>query len=157
MALPSPFISQIDATFPKGMAFSQWLQSVHGSSMPGTISITNARYSVKTTYPPTQQWIYTANNPLDPGNPAVQYFTMNTPVEKVIGNPDAACGRVVFTDLHLLPAEPGKTADVGPFPSACDASQPLSPQELALEFMMFDLSSCLIDEKKGPSVPEIVR
>jgi hypothetical protein len=156
MALPSPFISQIDDTFPKGMYFSKWLQSVHGSTTPGTISITNARYSVKTTYPPTQQWIYTNDNPLDPGT-AVQYFTMNTPVETVINDPAKACGRVVFTDLHLLPAEPGKTADVAPFPMACDASQPLSPQELALEFMIFDLSSCLIDEKKGPELPAIVR
>jgi hypothetical protein len=154
--LPSPFVSQIDDEFPKGMAFSKWLQRVDGSSPPGTISITNARYSVKTTYPPTQQWIFTDNNPLASGT-AVQYFTMNTPVETVINDPDNACGRVVFTDLHLLPAEPGKTADVAPFPMACDALQPLLPQELALEFMIFDLSSCLLPESTMPVPPVVIR
>lgn len=151
--LPDGFISQIDETFPKGMAFSKWLQNVHGSMTPGNIKLNNARFSVRAARPTkTQRWIYTENNPRDASGLAVEYLTMNTPVEM----PGTLCGRVVFTDLHLLPTEPLPTADVPPFPSACDLTQALSPQELALEFMIFDLSSCLVSETTKPEVPAIV-
>jgi hypothetical protein len=156
--LPDGFVAQIDDTFPKGMAFSNWLQNVGGSTTRGSIALNNARFSVRATRPPsTQQWIYTTNNPSDSSGLAVEYFTMNTPVEMVPDPTKQLCGRVVFTDLHLLPTDPLPTADVDPFPTACDAMQALSPQELALEFMIFDLSSCLITEATKPVPPAVIR
>jgi hypothetical protein len=153
--LPSPFVSQIDATFPKGDAFSKWLQTVDTSDAQGMITMRNVRYTVRATHPPmTQRWIYTDHNPLDSTGNAVEYMTMNTPVETT--DPDKICGRVVFTDLHLLPVDPGQSGDVAPFPDACDKSQALSPQELALEFMIFDLSACLISDATKQDPPAII-
>jgi hypothetical protein len=37
-------------------------------------------------------------------------------------------------------------------PSACKV-HPLSPQEAALEFLFFDLSSCVTDDKLPPPIP----
>jgi hypothetical protein len=63
------------------------------------------------------------------------------------------CGRAVFSDLHVG-GDPAVTDRVIIPPSAGGAPPPigcgnadLSPQEKALEFMLFDLSSCVTDDK----------
>jgi hypothetical protein len=79
----------------------------------------------------------------------VQYFSFTTPV----GAPE--CGRMVFSDVHV---SVGGGSDAGkPFPKRCDASpdSELKAQEKALEFMIFDLSSCIQkedDEVRSPIV-----
>jgi hypothetical protein len=158
--LPSPFTSKIDATFPKGNAFSQWLFNVHGSRMPGIIDIYNARFSVRAAIPPdTRQWIYTDENPQDPSGNAVQYMTMNTPVELASSAPDKQCGRVVYTDLHVVTDDnaPIDFSDAAhPFPTGCSPSE-LTAQEKALEFMLFDLSSCVLPDSRKQVPPAIIR
>jgi hypothetical protein len=61
---------------------------------------------------------------------------------------------VVFTDLHVSAA--GVSADYSdeatPFPLGC-VSKELTPQELALEFMIFELSSCVQQETAEPTAP----
>jgi hypothetical protein len=52
----------------------------------------------------------------------------------------------VFSDLHVA----GAQADTNPPPTGC-VSGPLSAQEKALEFMIFDLSSCVIPDSVPPS------
>lgn len=49
-----------------------------------------------------------------------------------------ACGRMVFTDVHLSAGsgDSGKAV----FPSCSDA---LSPQQQALAFLIFDLANCV--------------
>ena len=81
--LPSPFTSKIDTTFPKGVAFADWLVNVGASPTRGVISILGGQFSVRKPHPPeTQQWIYTDENPGDDSKLAVEYMTMNTPVER---------------------------------------------------------------------------
>ena len=81
---------------------------------------------------------------------ATQYFSFDTPLG-VSGTEQ--CGRVVYSDLHVSggagsQAEPGVPPDYPNFttgglcPDGC-AAHDLTPQEKALEFMIFDLSSCL--------------
>ena len=70
------------------------------------------------------------------------HFTYNTPlnlVQDLTSSPPALqCGRVLFSDFHVQDAEEqGKV-----FPSQCN-SQPMTPQEKLLEFMIFDLGSCV--------------
>jgi hypothetical protein len=134
--------ADIDQTFPKGMAFAQWLVNVGGSTTLGQIDIVAAQHTVTTSNdPPSQQWI-TYQDPNT--GPSVQYFTFNTP----IGVPDKdQCGRFVFSDIHV------SDGDVigAPFPTGCTHPD-LSPQEKALLFMLFDLSAC-VQNDKNPTCP----
>ncbi len=164
--LPNPFVSTIDQSFPKGVAFAQWLVTVGATTAPlvgapETIQILQGQYSVQATVPPyTQRWIYADQNPNDSAKrPAVEYMTMNTPAELAASMPASQCGRVVFTDLHVVSAATAGTQDTShpgtPFPLGCVTTGDLSPQEKALEFMLFDLSSC-IQPESVPPVPPII-
>ena len=155
--LPSPFTVKVDSSFPKGMAFADWLVNVSASMTRGTVSILGAQFSVRATMAPvTQQWIYTDMNPLDSSGKAVEYMTMNTPVELAASNPANQCGRVVLTDLHVSSASGESSHAETPFPGGCKAGD-LTPQEKALEFMFFDLSSCVQPESMKPEPPVIVK
>ena len=161
--LPSPFTSYIDTTFPKGVAFAQWLVNVGATTAPAagspeTIQILQGQYSVESTTPPySQRWIYTDHNPNDSNmNPAVEYMTLNTPAELAATMPQNQCGRTVFTDLHVVSASSGGSQDTSrpgtPFPGGCVTTGDLSPQEKALEFMLFDLSSCVQPDPVPPTI-----
>ena len=78
-----------------------------------------------------------------------QYFSFDTPIGTGAGE---QCGRFVYSDLHVSGgpgvAAAGVTADYAsgsPYfvPEGC-ATRALTPQEKALEFMLFDLTSCLV-------------
>lgn len=131
------FMSLIDTSFPKGRAMAEWLSNVGASPTPGQLVIQGAKHTVGAVNAPTsQRWIYSA----DPTS--VQYFSFQTPVDAPL-----KCGKVVFSDLHVSTGSGAATDDKSspalPFPTGCVSTE-LSPQEKALEFMLFDLSSCEI-------------
>ncbi|HEY3595597.1 MAG TPA: carboxypeptidase regulatory-like domain-containing protein, partial [Polyangiaceae bacterium] len=121
----------IDTTFPKGVALRDWLMNVGATPTPGQIVIKGGEHTVDAVVPGlATQWIYGTD--ADRKTPMVQYFSFTAPIGQ------AECGRMVFSDLHVSTGS-GDSSKV-PFPTGCTA-QPLSAQERALEFMLFDLSS----------------
>lgn len=131
-------IATIDTSFQKGADFQQWLALTGAltSEMPPQITIQEPRMDVAalTDMGGAQRWIY-AENPA-----TVQHFTVDTPV---LAPPEEVCGRVVFSDFHVLNARTMGSV----FPAECDDT-PLNAQEKVLEFMLFDLAACI-----GPNAP----
>ena len=137
--------------FAKGVALYKWL-GLNGALTAGAqgmeLPIQQARFdgTVGPGNKPSQAWI----NSDSTGIPGVtEYFSFDTPVNAPAGADGGApnyCGRAVFSDLHVA----GAVSDSNPPPTGC-ASQALSPQEKALEFMIFDLSSCVIPDSVPPS------
>ena len=138
----------IDQTFPKGVAFAQWMKNTSALAADGTVRIEEARHNANVDVAAnkgSQPWITNA----DPAVPATQYFTFNTPLEAA---PDAQCGRVVYSDLHVGAASKDYKAGITTVPEGCTDAD-LTPQEKALEFMLFDLSSCVTPDSVPPTPP----
>jgi hypothetical protein len=137
----------INATFPKGEAFRDWLVNVGASTTPGKLLIHDGEHTVDATLPGISQPWVTVNDPSGHLG-VVQYFSFTTPVGA------AECGRMVFSDLHVASGtgDSGKLA----FPTGCVSTE-LSPQEKALAFMLFDLSSCVQPEDQPVVPPTIIR
>jgi hypothetical protein len=160
--LEDPFTTNVDTTFPKGAAMSQWLVNTGASTTAGQLVIHAGQFSVNATIPPmSQQWIYTNDrisiDGTDTQEPGVEYMTINTPVEIATSDPADQCGRMVYTDLHVSDGPNSDSSDdATPFPGGCVTTD-LSPQEKALEFMLFDLSSCVQQETTKPVPPPVAQ
>jgi hypothetical protein len=132
----NPF--SIETTFPKGKALADWLKNVGATPTYGQIDLTGTFARSTSVNPPTQAWIKNSST--------IQHFTFNTPV----GAADAMqCGRVVYSSFHVASG-----GGFGTIPTSCD-TKPLTPQEKVLEFMLFDLASCVQTDKDPPKPPPI--
>jgi len=136
--------------FAKGQALYQWLGLNNALGQNGVpaheLSIYQPRYDavVGSGNKPSQPWITS-----DTGNHTM-YFSFDTPVNAPPAPDGGApnyCGRAVFSDLHV--AGNPSTNDNPPPPGGCSTGD-LSPQEKALEFMLFDLSSCVVPDSTPP-------
>jgi hypothetical protein len=141
------------APFPKGQALDQWLGLVNALGVlgapTGEIPLVPPRFNavVGPGNKPSQPWVQ------DDATPNTMYFSFDTPVGGEMplptdGGEPSYCGRAVFSDIHVS----GNTLDPagdGTGPAAC-AQRAMSPQEKALEFMLFDLSSCVIPDTQAP-------
>jgi hypothetical protein len=141
--------------FPKGVAMKQWLGTVGALGVNGApageLPIQQARHNanLSATNTSSTSWIVPDSNAKASAG-TTMYFSFNTPLGAA---PEAQCGRVVFSDLHVG----GGSKDMGgTVPTEC-ATADLSPQEKALEFMLFDLSSCVVPDTVSPDagVPPI--
>ncbi len=148
----------IDTQIPKGKAFADWYKANntkinpagYGSETYGYVNLTDIRndmgklsaslLSAGTATP----WLYAGDVK---SNYDAYYFSFNTPVGT---NPQTQCGRAIFSDVHLA------ESPFGAFPSYC-ATDPdtgdHAPNELALEFLFFDLASCVQNDTQAPVVP----
>ncbi len=152
-ALPESFTSQpyanffIDYSFPKGKAYADWLQNANVTTTYGQITLTDTRYDMNGVNPAGTRWIYNADAASD-ANYATMYMSFNSPV----GQPAAMqCGRAVYSDVHL-----SGTSDDSTFPGECAQADPDGSHQInekALEFLFFDLSSCVQDNNIPPPPP----
>jgi hypothetical protein len=150
--------------FPEGVALNKWLGVVGASGpsvgapageLPITYACGNSAVTASNTY--SQQWI--ALDKSAPSPNATEYFSFDLPVGT---SAEGKCGRVVYSDMHVsggagvprgsLPADYASSLTITPDQCATGA---LSPQEKALEFMLFDLSSCLIPIGVLPTAPPV--
>jgi hypothetical protein len=139
-------------TFPKGETLDTWLDengALGGDGVKSTeLPIYQPKYNalVTASNTPSQPWI--TADPSAGETQSTLYFSFDTPVNATTA-PGAStpsyCGRAVYSDLHV--AGNPQTSDNGnePPPKSCDMVD-LSPQEKALEFMLFDLSSCVVPD-----------
>lgn len=142
----------IDKSFARGQSFNSWLGNV-GAWNPsdGYITITDPREYVKSVNPGTDRFIYTDTSVhVDGGyanaTNAVEQYAFNTPFGADSNN---ICGRVLYSSFHVAGAS-NLGDDV--FPSYCSTSS-MTAQEKVLEYMIFDLSSCVT---VGTAPPPIV-
>jgi len=153
--LGNPTQETVLTGFPKGSMMNQWMKIVGAASSatPSLFPVNEARRSVTKVNDTTNvlQWIQApsatvAGPPTKTYTNVTQYVSFNTPVAAAA---DAVCGRFVFSDLHVSGS---KTAD-NTFPKGCATGTSMTPQEMALEFMFFDLASRVCDETIPPPPP----
>lgn len=139
----------INQAFPKGAAFAEWLVNVNASTTLGQLDVREARSDLASANdPPSTTWMTTSA--LVKNKTVPLHITFNTP----IGVSEAEqCGRVVFSDFHVS-ADASNSSEK--FPASCNGGE-LSAQEKALEFMLFDLSSCIQSDKEAPNPPPAVK
>lgn len=139
---PTLFTADVNTSFDKGKALADWLMTVGGSTTYGQIPIQDSERTVTGMVHPTAvSWINTTAS-----GGAALYYGFPTPVD------GPACGRMVFTDVHLSSGsgDSGK----GVFPTSCSAE--LSPQQLALAFLIFDLANCVQTTDEAPPVVPMI-
>jgi hypothetical protein len=148
---------------------------------PPEICIDTSRHDMDgVNNPPAQQWIHVSDASADYPN-VPQHYTFNVPLQPLDGGTVTQCGRVLYSDMHVhdlstnpthnFPNECGGAAStsciatsggncpLGSHRSAmCGAGQPcitdtLTASERILEFMLFDLASCITQQAPPPPPP----
>jgi len=141
----------IQTSFPKGLELAQWLLNVGASTTLGQIPIGTLRWDLPANgipNPPSQLWMQIQ----DPNIGDIpMHYTFNTPVTAAPAN---QCGKVLFDDFHVESVPTNMVDqydynldDGSTFPAECVGGA-MTPQEKLLEFMIFDLGSCV-----APSTP----
>lgn len=125
------------------IAFANWLKLVGASTTLGQIPVNVVRNdfdSVSTAAAtqsgtPAQQWLYSTGTPFT----GPLHYTFDTPVAYAPNTPPTTqCGRVLYSDFHVSDASSAGAR----FPTEC-TNGTMTPQEKTLEFMLFDLASCV--------------
>jgi hypothetical protein len=129
---------------PYAGTFAKWLNYVgalsnSGATLPPNpqVSITNPRHDADAVAGGSVDWI-DGTDPVN-NNALVQHFTFNTPV-----GASTQCGHAIFSDFHVADIASAPNGVV--FPAECTTT--FTAQEKVLEFMVWDLSSCV-----GPPTP----
>jgi hypothetical protein len=137
----------VDTTFPRGKAFADWLYAQQATKTYGEITLADTRWDMNELAAGSTRWIYNADATGAPQY-ATMYMSFNTPM----GQPATSqCGRAVFSDVHL-----SGVSDDSVFPAECVGADPEGSHvlnEKALEFLFFDLSSCVQDDSMAPPPP----
>jgi hypothetical protein len=136
-ALPDNTNAVIDETAnPKGASFATWMVNVMGSTTKDLVSITGGKNTCTTIDSgKAERWVYLDQQHSNAAG--VQNFQFTTPQNV---SADQRCGKVVFSDMHV--SADSTSPKNGTYPTTCSTAG-LTPQEKALAFMFFDISSCV--------------
>jgi hypothetical protein len=167
VASGSTVLARIDTSFTKGSDFANWLVAAKGADTVGTFPL---KGEVKRTAidelaasPSAQRWLYQPASASDPQGAAefTHFLSFNLTsggqlVDRRATDSTNLCGRFVYTGLHVNSGDTSahvsdlsdESVKALPFPSCC-AQGDLGAQEKAIEFMLFDLSSCLSLDADG--------
>lgn len=95
-----PMVASVDQSFPKGIAFAQWLQNVNANTTLGAMRVVEPRHNaLNAVVGKSQRWVYGSSEVAASGTPDMLLaMTFNTPVNVA---EESQCGRVVFSDFHV--------------------------------------------------------
>jgi hypothetical protein len=130
-------IASVDQTVEKGQSFASWLVSVGASTTRGQIPVSGARYTLKSNDPMKSDRRVYLEPALSNNHVSVQDLQFTTPNDVPT---DRRCGKVVFSDMHVSSGSLSRASV--PYPDDCNTGE-LTPQEKALAFIFFDISSCV--------------
>jgi hypothetical protein len=165
--------------FYEGQALKDFLTATNALDSSGELVVYQARHNVDVALNTPQYAIPWINfdpakstfQPNTTNDPLVSSQTLNSTLYFSYDPPGAGtetnCGRFVYSDLHVggnsgdyLESPMASSPPAGGIvPTGCNSGVQLSNQEKALEFMLFDLTSCLsppgddggIAKKHGPT------
>ncbi len=137
--------SDIVQTFPTGVTLADWLHQpvVYGGTL-GQIPVGVVRNNFTAVTAPAQLWLQSAGGGGGPPANTPLHYTFDTPF--VAGGADGTCGRVVYSDFHVESQPDANFFTGDTFPTECPGGvlpSSMTPQEELLEFMLFDLTSCV--------------
>jgi hypothetical protein len=143
------YTSGINQGFPTGVTLAQWLNqsTVYGGTF-AQIPVGVIRNNITAVNAAAQLWLSTEDNTAQngPGAGVPIHYTFDTPFSTDGGAP-GTCGRVVYSDFHVE-SQPDMNQFTGAtFPMECPGGtlpSSMTPQEELLEFMLFDLTSCVV-------------
>jgi hypothetical protein len=141
--------------FPEGAALKTWL---------GNVGALNANQEI------VVPWLNARDNALigmgnigtawvqtDPSimPPSTQYLSWDMPLMPPVDDAGVPqyCGRVMYSDMHVSGSATDYQNMNRTVPTGCDSASALSPDEKAIEFILFDLSSCITPVGWTPSPP----
>jgi hypothetical protein len=137
------FSALVDNSFTDGKLFADWLNGI-GAATSGLFTAYQVRHDLNSVTAPSERFIS-----VDPASTAAKNwagipleYTFNTPV----GGANQ-CGRVVFSDFHVNTN--GMCNGTCTFPAECGAAAPMTAQEKVLEYMLFNLTSCVPPTMQG--------
>ncbi len=134
---------QIDTSFPKGQALSDWLLAAAGIASGKVEPEIVFGNIISNDSAKSRRWA------TDSGEPRV--FSVNLPVSVPA---DQQCGKGVHIDAHVNNPSRNNTDSVGEtYPDGCGT--PLKQAENLLAFFFFDLASCIQSESEPPKPPVV--
>jgi hypothetical protein len=152
------------APFPEGQALSTWLGSTVKALGTGGVPANdlqipngNGRHDGLVTAGNVSTVWAAADPATTAGDPvSSQYFSWDMPFNAPLddaGTPQY-CGRVVYSDLHVGALSNDYSGAKGStVPSGCNYPHKLNVDEDAIEFILFDLSSCVTPVTGAPQPP----
>jgi hypothetical protein len=150
----------VDTTVSKGADYLQWLVNIGAASADGIVSLgPDVSTSVTTVSPLATGWLDDTSTASEAGGALsgnVKAFSFPVPVTNQ--QPMPSCGKVHFADIHpggggaLQEPNADASPTPAPVPAVCDGG-PLTAEETALEFFLFDQSICIATTVELPPQP----